>query len=68
MKRLEFLERARALAQQQCLESSCLTAAEYSEIKGKITRSEIDTDRALYRKAQQILEDASFDLDEYKEE
>lgn len=62
MKRLEFLEKARTLAQQQCVDSSCLTDSEYPKIKAAIANGDTDEERALYTKAQEILEDASHDI------
>ena len=66
MVRLEFLERARALAQQQCVDSSCLPVAEYEEIQKAISQEDCNEEEALYKKAHEILVDASFDaVDSY---
>ena len=59
MKRLEFLEKARALAAQQCSDSSRLSNIEFVDLL-KDTTEEI----ALYKKASEILADAAFDMEE----
>lgn len=59
MKRLEFLEKARALAAQQCSDSSCLSDADFVDLL-KDTTKEV----ALYKKALGILTDAAFDMEE----
>lgn len=64
MERLEFLEKARQLACQQVTESSCLTDAEFKSIMESDDTEEV----ALYRKAKEILEDASFDAESTLEE
>lgn len=63
MKRLEFLEKARALAQQQCTESSCLTEREFADIKKAVVTGESSEEVKLYKKALEILTDASHDAD-----
>lgn len=60
MKRKEFLDRARQLACQQISDSSCLTDKEYKDIMESDDVEEI----ALYRKAMEILEEASTDMTE----
>lgn len=64
MKRLEFLNQARTLAQQQCMDSSCLTDAEFKEIMESGDAEET----VLYRKAWEILKDASLDMENVFEE
>ena len=64
MKRLEFLERARALATQQCSDSSCLTEAEFADIKKSVVTGEVQEEVALYKKALEILTDAASDMDD----
>ena len=59
MIRKEFLEKARGLACQQISESSCLTEVEFKAIMESDDTEEV----ALYRKAKQILEDATSDAD-----
>lgn len=63
MKRFEFLERARALAQQQCADSSCLTDEEFAVIEKTITAGESSEEVELYKKALEITTDASHDMD-----
>ena len=58
MKRLEFLEKARALAAQQCSDSSCLTDTEFKDLLEGTTE-----EVALYKKALEILTNASHDMD-----
>jgi len=57
MQRLEFLETARQIACQQVTDSSCLTDKEFKNIMDSDDTEEV----ALYRKASEILEDASHD-------
>ena len=57
MKRLDFLEKAWQLAYQQIRDSSCLTDKEFKDIMESDDTEEV----ALYRKASEILEDASCD-------
>jgi len=64
MKRLEFLEKARQLACQQISDSSCLTDVEFKSIMESDDTEEV----ALYRKATEILEDASYDAKNSLEE
>ena len=59
MKRIEFLEKARQLACQQISESSCLTDKEFKDIMESDDVEEV----TLYRRAKQILEDASYDME-----
>jgi len=63
MKRLEFLERARALAAQQCVDSSCLTEKEFADIKKAVVTKESSEEVELYKKALEILTDSSHDMD-----
>jgi hypothetical protein len=63
MKRLEFLERARALASNQCSDSSSLTVKEFNEIKKSVVLEESSEEVELYKLALQILTDASYDMD-----
>jgi len=58
MNRLEFLEKARALAQQQCADSSCLTEEEYKAILAEGT-----PEVSLYKRALMILTIAGEDMD-----
>ena len=64
MKRLEFLEKARQYACQQVSDSSCLTDKEFKDIMESDDTEEV----ALYRKAYQILVDASHDIEGTLEE
>ena len=64
MKRLEFLEKARQIASQQISDSSCLTGKEFKDIMESDDTEEV----ALYRKASEILEDASHDAKNTLEE
>ena len=57
MRRLEFLEKARQIACEQVSDSSCLTEKEFEDIRESDDVEEV----ALYRKASEILEDASHD-------
>lgn len=57
MDRLTFLTKARQCASQQVSDSSALTDAEFKAIMESDDTEEV----ALYRMAQQILEDASHD-------
>lgn len=63
MKRLEFLEKSRALAAQQCLDSSCLTEKEFAEIEKSVVTGESSKEVELYKRALEILTDASHDMD-----
>ena len=63
MKRLEFLEKVRALASNQCTDSSCLTEKEFNEIKKSVVTGESSEEVELYKRALEILTDASHDMD-----
>ena len=58
MKRLEFLEEAREIACQQISDSSGLTDKEFEAIMESDDTEEV----ALYHRAAQILNDASYDI------
>ena len=57
MTRLVFLKKARQIACQQVSDSSCLTDKEFKDIMESDDTEEV----ALYRKASEILIDASHD-------
>lgn len=61
MKRLEFLMKARQIACQQINDSSCLTDEEFKDIMESDDEEEV----ALYRRASEILTDASHDMAEH---
>ena len=63
MNRLGLLNRARALAQQQCDDSSCLTEKEFADIKKLIVTKESSEEVELYRKVLEILKAAVYDMD-----
>ena len=58
MNRKEFLEKARQLACQQISESSCLPEQEFKAIMESDDTEEV----AYYRKAMEILQEASTDM------
>lgn len=62
MKRLEFLERARKLAQQQCMDSSCLTEKEFADIKKSVVTGESSEEVELYKKVLEVLTDSAQDM------
>ena len=64
MTRLVFLKKARQIAYQQVSDSSCLTDKEFKDIMESDDTEEV----ALYRKASEILTDASHDAVDTLEE
>ncbi len=64
MDRKAFLEKARQLACEQVVASSCLTKSEYTDIQNEIQNEAMNEEEALYQKAKVILEDAAFEMDD----
>ncbi len=64
MDRKAFLEKARQLACEQVVASSCLPEKEYADIQEEIQNEEMNEEEALYKKARVILEEAAFEIDD----
>ena len=62
MDRKTFLEKARQLACEQVVASSCLTEKDYADIQFEIENEAMNEEEALEQKAKVILEDAAFAL------
>ncbi len=64
MDRITFLEKARQIACDQVVASSCLTKAEFADIQNEIQNEAMNEEEALYQKAKVILEDAANDIED----
>lgn len=63
MGRLEFLDKARAFAQRQCIVSSSFSAKEFADIERAVFRGESSEEIELYKKALEILVDAAYEIE-----